>query len=380
MPIHDVGYRQWVGRKISHYYSWLIMVWMGISITRKNFWVKRLILAAWLPSIYLGFGIFAFENMISQRTQENFQLFQSAFMRPYVQGNPQNRAISPFGESEQVLLDLLSGKTDDVAGARHAGWCWLMATFLQYPQAVSSLILVGLIAPPLIARDVRSKAFLLYFSKPIGKTEYLIGKSLVLASFLAFITLVPCICTFMIGLSLAPDFSVLLYTWDIPFRILFASLVFIVPTTVIALLFSSLTQETRFASYAWFCYWGLGFVAWNVIRLGNSVPIVEELNQAAFHASFDSAEKFAETTKLPPEAWIPRSEEEIDLLQQRLNDTMYDSPWEVVSLYDSLCHIQRWIMGIGSTDTPWLPILFMTGLTSVCLFVLVRRVSAPVSI
>ena len=44
---------------------------------------------------------------------------------------------------------------------RHHVWASLLCTFFRYPQALTVALVVGLIAPPLVARDVRSRAFML---------------------------------------------------------------------------------------------------------------------------------------------------------------------------------------------------------------------------
>ncbi|MCS7306121.1 MAG: ABC transporter ATP-binding protein [Thermoguttaceae bacterium] len=72
---------------------------------------------------------------------------------------------------------------------RHTIWCWLMGTFFRYPQGVVMMLLVGLLAPPLIARDISSKAFLVYFSRPIRWSDYLGGKLQILWIYLGLVTL-----------------------------------------------------------------------------------------------------------------------------------------------------------------------------------------------
>ncbi len=67
----------------------------------------------------------------------------------------------------------------DPSTARHEVWSLLLMTFFRYPQAVLMVLLVGMIAPPLISQDFRSRAFLLYFSRPITPVEYVFGKAMV---------------------------------------------------------------------------------------------------------------------------------------------------------------------------------------------------------
>lgn len=127
------------------------------------------------------------------------------------------------------------------------------------------VLLIGIAAPPLIAQDIRSRAFLIYFSKPITKWEYILGKMGTVAFFLAVITTLPALLLYGAGVVLSPSLSVVLETWDLPLRILLASVVLIVPTTSVALMLSSLTTESRYAGFGWFAMWILGNVAYGVM-------------------------------------------------------------------------------------------------------------------
>ncbi|MBM4092442.1 MAG: hypothetical protein FJ276_23910 [Planctomycetes bacterium] len=151
---------------------------------------------------------------------------------------------------------------NDPASSRHAVWSLLMMTFFRYPQGTLMVLLVGMIAPSLVSLDFRSRAFLLYFSRPITPFEYIMGKAMVVWCYLAAITTLPALTLYVLGVLLSPEIGVVLETWDLPFRILGASLVLMVPTTALALFFSSMTSESRYAGFAWFAVWGLGWAAY----------------------------------------------------------------------------------------------------------------------
>ncbi len=63
---------------------------------------------------------------------------------------------------------------------------------------------------------------------------------------------------YLLGLLLSPDWAAFTSTWDLPLRILGASIVLVVPTTALALAFSSMTQESRYASFGWIATWVFG--------------------------------------------------------------------------------------------------------------------------
>ncbi len=64
---------------------------------------------------------------------------------------------------------------------------------------------------------------------------------------------------------LSPSLQVIFLTWDLPFRIIIASAVLIIPTALAALAFSSMTLESRYAAFAWFATWIVGHVTYSVL-------------------------------------------------------------------------------------------------------------------
>jgi ABC-2 type transport system permease protein len=372
MPIEDVGYRKWQGRRLSAVFSWLIMVWSGVQIARRSLWVRRALIVAWLPMVYLGAGMFFFENMMSQGQWgeiDEFQQMMFAGSRSGAEGMPITNIVAEIENEGEYAV-------------RHRMWAWMLATFLSYPQSFCSLLLIGLLAPPLISRDIRSKAFLIYFSKPIGRLEYLAGKLSILGLFLAFITLVPATGLYLFGVFLSPNLNVIFDTYDLPFRVVLASLIFIIPSASVALMFSSLTTESRYAAFAWFAFWGLGFTAWQVIRLSLSGVYLEEMNRSGASNFAQGEVPFSGYGGPPPDMagdlpWVNSRAEMLAMASAKADE----SHWSLLSLYDSMVRLQSWILGYNEQmDFPWPQALVVAGLSSVALLILLRRVSAPVRV
>jgi hypothetical protein len=217
----------------------------GVSLVWRKRWLRMMLMLAWLPIIVPAFGIFAFEYSSTEPDMQQmvFQFLRGPLQRPEL--------------AWEVIRDPES--------ARHEVWSTLILAFFRYPQLSAMVLLVGLIAPMLVSYDLRSKAYLQYFSRPLSPNEYILGKSAVVWFFLAMIVTVPAMILYFIGVLLSPDLSVVNQTWDIPLRILAASLVLVIPTTALALCFSSWTSESRYASFAWFATWVMGFVAYQVL-------------------------------------------------------------------------------------------------------------------
>jgi hypothetical protein len=76
---------------------------------------------------------------------------------------------------------------------------------MRAPQAVLLAIVVGLIAPALISRDLRAKAWLVYFTRPLGRTDYILGKVLTLAAIVGLVTLVPALVLWIVGVLVSPS-------------------------------------------------------------------------------------------------------------------------------------------------------------------------------
>ncbi len=171
------------------------------------------------------------------------------------------------GTEDPSLSDLFTPNAvfqskESLAENRHQFWSMLLLALFDRSQAFLMIPIVGLISPPLISQDVRSRAFLLYFSRPLSRTQYILGKAAVVMFYTSLVTLVPGLLLYTVGVLLSPSLSIVLYTWDIPLRVVAVSAAVTIPCTFLSLMFSSLTTESRFASFAWFSVWIFGFATY----------------------------------------------------------------------------------------------------------------------
>ncbi len=358
MPLHDVGYREWDGPRVGPWKRWWMITETGVRITLKSAWVRRIIFFCWLPIFYWGIGLFAFEQInLSTRDKvldfEQQQLaedvaeskeFQKSWeseledakslARQRVLASTLKDQFRGFPAIEQLADKLAS---EDSQSLRHTFWTWLLMTYFRYPQSVALIFLLGFITPSLISRDIRSRAMLLYFSRPIGRIEYLVGKFMIPAFFLIFVTMLPALALYCLGVVLSPEISIVLTTWDIPLRIMLATVVVVVPAVSLSLMLSSLTQESRFAAFAWFAIWALGQGAWFAVLISTSIQ--KEISPTA-------------AAQLPE---IRR--------------------FSGVSLYNNLGNVQSWIFGFESDSIALTSFLILLGVTVFSLLILYRRIS-----
>ena len=341
MPVHKVGYRPWEGKKSALWNRWWIITETGFQIAFKSSWVKRILLISWLPILYWGLAVFMIEQTLVEnidKISENESVRQE-LAEVFVEWVEDDLDVLP--QTDALKQSLQATEKQDL---RHGIWSWLLMTFFRYPQGTAMLFLLGIVVPGMISRDIRSRAFLIYFSRPIGRVEYIIGKFMVPASFLMLITTIPAICLYVFGVMLSPSINVTFATWDLPFRIIAASICLILPTVSIALMLSSVTQESRFATFAWFTVWALGHAAWSAIVIARAI----QLNQPPFSDDLMN-----------------------DLVVQR---------WSVMSLYNNLSSVQSWIFGFESFAQVWPSILVLVLVTFASFVLLYRGVSAPTNI
>lgn len=256
MPIHNLGYREWKGELESSSTRWTVVAEIGIRRAWQSAWLRRMMFFAWIPSVIMGFMVFLFEQAAEDdsATGEIFRGLSQVLMPHESRGNvlPQElaRIFGPDQTPEQ---------------RRHIFWSALLLNLFRRSQPFLLIPIVGVIAPPLISQDFRSRAFLLYFSRPLTRIQYILGKAATIVLYLSMITLFPALLLYTVGVLLSPSLSVLSVTWDLPFRVLVVSAIIIIPSTSIALMLSSLTTESRYASFAWFAIWIFGFLTYTSV-------------------------------------------------------------------------------------------------------------------
>ena len=63
--------------------------------------------------------------------------------------------------------------------------------WFMWPVGFMALVITIIVGPVLVTSDMRNNGLALYFSRPITRTDYVLGKSLVLVSLLSVVTWIP---------------------------------------------------------------------------------------------------------------------------------------------------------------------------------------------
>ncbi len=139
--------------------------------------------------------------------------------------------------------------------------------FRIYP--FPSTFIVALVAvfggSGLIATDLKNNVLSLYLSKPISWIDYLMGKFAAIGILLACLTLVPGLLLFLEQALLAGT-AFLKDNYWVPFSIIVYSVVIILSTGLLILLFSSLTTNSRYAIIGFSAVWFGSIVVYEVLK------------------------------------------------------------------------------------------------------------------
>lgn len=324
MPIHNLGYRAWNGELQPMSTRWLVVAGIGIRRAWQGAWLRRMMFFAWVPGVVMGFLIFVYEQSAKQGGEVQ-DLMSAGAMALVTYESP--REILQRSQQERIL----TGSRPSMGEERHIFWSSLILILFRRSQPFLLIPIVAVIAPPMISQDFRSRAFLLYFSRPLTKVQYIAGKAATISVYLLFVTMFPALLLYFVGVLLSPDISVLYATWDLPLRVILASLMIVIPCTALSLMLSSLTTESRYASFAWFAIWIFGHLTYVVIR-GVASPGDSSMVQS-------------------------------------------------LSLYETFNDLSSWILdpklGVTQVETRF---ILLAVLTAVCTAVLYRRVSAPMEV
>jgi hypothetical protein len=361
MPLHEVGYRSWQGRLLPPWAAIGVIAATGIRLAWKSRWLRRAMLLAWSPALFFAASFFAFEQAVEEGR------LTSLAERAGRGGN-----LDGVGILGTVLADTL-GRTAAVPGmseaervvaTRRLVWTRLLLAFMRAPQAVLLAVVIGLVAPALISGDLRAKAWLVYFTRPVGRTEYILGKLATLAAIVAVITVLPAAALWLAGVLVSPSILVAAETWDLPLRAIAASVVLAVPTVLLALAFSSLTAESRIASFAWFATWAACWIAHSALTTADLVAAVDLENHGVAVAPASSA------PAPPPRRghWLARAAGLDGGLDR----------WAWVSPYHAVGAVQAAIFGVERRPEAVVPsVAALVAISLASCAVLAWRVAAP---
>lgn len=229
MPIFDQGYQHWSGSLSGHGWRWLAITRRGFRNALQVKFVRHIIFAAWVPALALAFLLCLWGLLERQST---------------------------VIDSIRPMLESVLGQPI-VAGPReYRTEIWTICfSYFMWIELGFSMVLILLVGPNLISQDLRYNALPLYFSRPLRRIDYLLGKLGTIGALIAAIVVVPALVAYALGLLFSLDITIIRDT----FRIFLASigygLVITISAGMLILAMSSLSRNSRYIALLWFGIW-----------------------------------------------------------------------------------------------------------------------------
>jgi ABC-2 type transport system permease protein len=195
MPIHDQGYRRYGGHRQPQGRIWWVIARSGIiNMLRKRLFLG-LMLLAWAPFVVYAVMFYLAANY------------------------PQ---VSVLSASPQTFRDFLDR------------------------QAIFVFFVTIYVGAGLIANDHRANALQIYLSKPMGRSEYIVGKLAVLAVFLIGVTWLPAILLLLLQIMFAGSITFIRSNLFLFPAITLFALVQVFTAAFAMLALSSMSKSSRF--------------------------------------------------------------------------------------------------------------------------------------
>ena len=227
MPIFDQGYQHWQGQLSGHGWRWLAVTRHGVRIGMKSMLIRITVILAWIPAVMLA-GVMALWGLAEQKSPG---------------------AMTFLGKMIPVQEFLANP-----SAFRMTMWTLSFQRFLQV-EIYFVMILVLMVGPSLISQDLRFNALPLYFSRPVRRIDYFVGKLGVIGFFLGLVTVVPGVIAWLLGVLFSLDFSVIFDTAHILLGVIVYGLVETLSAGLLILAMSSLTRNSRYVGALWAGFW-----------------------------------------------------------------------------------------------------------------------------
>jgi ABC-type transport system involved in multi-copper enzyme maturation permease subunit len=215
MPIHDQGYRRYLGTRAVLGRSWQVITRAGVTSVISKRVFLGMMLWAWAPFVVRAVQIYVSETF----TQASF--------------------LAPKGETFREFLD---------------------------QQGLFVFFVTIYVGAGLIANDRRANALQLYLSKPMTSAEYVAGKLAILCIFLTGVTFLPAMMLLLTQALFAGSLTFIsnnLYL--LPAITLYSvALVLLAATTMLAL--SSLSKSSRFVAVMYAGLFFFTLALFNMLR------------------------------------------------------------------------------------------------------------------
>jgi ABC-2 type transport system permease protein len=133
-------------------------------------------------------------------------------------------------------------------------WTLSYHYFMQM-ELYASMILILIVGPNLISQDLRYNALPLYFSRPLRRRDYFLGKLGIIVALLGAVTIVPAIIAYILGLLFSLDLSIVRETFPLLLGSIAFGLVIAISAGTLVLALSALSRNSRYITLMWLAVW-----------------------------------------------------------------------------------------------------------------------------
>ncbi len=240
MPIFDQGYQHWSGELTGHRWRWLAVARHGVRIGMKNRLLRIFLLIAWLPAVGLAFSLCVW-GLLEQKSD------LVAPLVPFVTG-----IVGP-----EVMADPKAYRVE----------VWTLCyDYFLLTEMRFSMVVVLLVGPGLISRDLRFNAMPLYFSRPMRRIDYFVGKLGIVVYFLGMVLVVPSVVAYVLGLLFSLDLSIVPDTFPLLLACVGYGTVMSVSAGLLILALSSLSRNSRYIGLFWLAVWFVTSIVGTVLE------------------------------------------------------------------------------------------------------------------
>lgn len=255
MPVFEQGYRRYVGERSTGSRIPLI-AWENIR-PRMKWW-------GWVLLFLLSFWPYVIYAVLIFMTTLGTTMFGNRAMPPLPP--PTVAFASGDGVNPGAVLGLLQGNM--------LGLVWE----LLHHASFASVIFPAVVAAGLLASDRRTGGLQIYFSRPVTKLDYMLGKILAAASFVALTTAAPCFLLWIESVAFGSASTFTWKTWIAPLVILGASSFYALWSVALVMSLSAVMRRPAFvtivAAFVNLALEGLGAIlseayrdkAWHVLQ------------------------------------------------------------------------------------------------------------------
>ncbi|MCH8149633.1 MAG: hypothetical protein IH987_16880 [Planctomycetes bacterium] len=237
-------YQRWDGTLNRGRWTWLVIVVIGIRLTLKTAKTRMLVMAVGLVTL-LGCVV----------------LYLLSLME-VLAGTPQAESIMEF---IHIFLGVDVSDVSRLGEYREILWRVLFLVLIKI-EMFWVMLVVARVGPGLIAGDLKHRALPIYFAKPVTPLTYLAGKWLIVAAFIATVTLIPNLLAFFFGILVTGG----LHSWgaelDLVVDIIVSGLTVCLVAGAIVLALSSTTSDHRYVTVAWLAVCLLPAIAQKILN------------------------------------------------------------------------------------------------------------------